>query len=66
MIILREQMFLKGGVSMECPNCNCEMEEYSLKDTKIVYKDNGEETQNCLEKNIYLCPVCKTVIGKAL
>lgn len=48
---------------MECPKCSCEMEEYAVENPKVVYRDNGEETKVHMDKDIFLCPKCKIVVG---
>lgn len=48
---------------MECPKCGCEMEGYAVENTKIVYRDNGEDTKIRMEKEINICPNCKLLTG---
>lgn len=49
---------------MTCPICGIPMEEYAIEPTKIVYKDNGEDAKLRIEKNIFVCPECRQLIGR--
>lgn len=51
---------------MDCPICKISMEEYEIETAKIKYRDNGEDTEIRMGGEIYICPNCKAVVGKAL
>lgn len=48
---------------MNCPKCEISMEEYALESTKIVYRNNDEDTKLRMSNEVFVCPECKMVVG---